>query len=104
LVRALASEDGSQFLLDRCSAAGERESDVATQSHSEGPVVVLHCGFTGDGMIEGHQSRPTGLLVDSCEVPEGKINLHNRGVIGTGRGWATGWSVLWNKKSVICCT
>ncbi len=89
------SVNGSQILLDRCSATGDRVSYVVTQGHSQGPVVVLHCRFNGDGMVEGHQRWSTGLLVDSCSVPKGTINLRNRGIMGSGHGWANGWSVLW---------
>lgn len=92
---------GSQILLDRCTGKGDKVSYVATQSHSEGPVVVLHCRFSGDGMIEGHQRWSTGLLVDSCEVHGGNIYLRNRGIMGTGHGWTAGWSVLWNDEANV---
>jgi len=49
------SVQGSQILLDRCTGKGNSVFYVATQSHFEGPIVVLHCRFSGDGMIEGHQ-------------------------------------------------
>jgi hypothetical protein len=90
---------GSEILLDRCSAKGDRVTYVATQSHSEGPVVVLHCRFTGSGQIEGHQRWSTGFLVDSSVVPDGRIHLRNRGIMGSGHGWASGWSVLWNNDA-----
>jgi hypothetical protein len=91
--------NGSQILIDRCTATGDRVFYVATQSESEGPVVVLHCRFMGGGAIEGHQRWSTGLLIDSCAVPEGRINLRNRGEMGSGHGWAIGWSVLWNNQA-----
>ncbi len=91
--------NGSQILLDRCSGEGNKVWYVATQSRSEGPVVVLHCRFRGDGTIEGHQRWSTGLLVDGCSVPKGEINLRNRGEMGSGHGWAVGWSVLWNNRA-----
>ena len=93
------SVNGSQILLDRCSGRGDKVFYVATQSRSEGPVVVLHCRFSGDGAIEPHQRWSTGLLVDECEVPYGSINLMNRGEMGTGHGWTIGWSVLWNNST-----
>ena len=95
------SVQGTQILLDRCTGKGNKVFYVATQSHSEGPIVVLHCRFSGDGMIEGHQRWSTGLLVDSCEVPEGNINLRNRGIMGSGHGWTNGWSVLWNDEAKV---
>ena len=91
--------NGSQILLDRCTGQGNKVWYVATQSRSEGPVVVLHCRFIGDGMIEGHQRWSTGLLVDACAVAKGEINLRNRGEMGSGHGWAIGWSVLWNNQA-----
>lgn len=93
------SVNGSQILLDRCSGKGDRVFYVATQSRSEGPVVILHCRFSGDGAIEPHQRWSTGLLVDECEVPDGSINLMNRGEMGSGHGWTIGWSVLWNNSA-----
>lgn len=91
--------NGSQILLDRCTGEGNKVWYVATQSRSEGPVVVLHCRFAGDGKIEGHQRWSTGLLIDGCAVPDGEINLRNRGEMGSGHGWAIGWSVLWNNRA-----
>ncbi len=91
--------NGSQILLDRCTGRGNKVWYVATQSRSEGPVVVLHCRFVGDGMMEGHQRWSTGLLIDGCAVPNGEINLRNRGEMGSGHGWAIGWSVLWNNHA-----
>jgi hypothetical protein len=93
------SVNGSQILLDRCTGRGDNVWYVATQSRSEGPVVVLHCRFAGGGMIDGHQRWSTGLLVDGCEVPDGAIDLRNQGAMGTGHGWTLGWSVLWNNKA-----
>ena len=39
------------------------------------------------------------MLVDGCAVPSGSINLRNRGIMGTGHGWASGWSVLRNNRA-----
>jgi len=88
---------GSQILLDRCGGSGDKVFYVATQSRSQGPVVVLHCRFSGDGAIEPHQRWSTGLLIDSTTAPA--INLMNRGEMGSGHGWAIGWSVLWNNEA-----
>jgi len=93
------SVSGSQILFDRCTAQGDRVTYVGTQSRSEGPIVVLHCRFQGSGQLEGHQRWSTGLLVDGCEVPDGSIDLRNRGEMGSGHGWTLGWSVLWNNKA-----
>jgi hypothetical protein len=92
------SVQGAQILLVRCSASGDKVWYVATQSHSEGPVVVLHCQFRGDGAVEPHQRWSTGLLVDSSTVESG-LHLMNRGEMGSGHGWTIGWSVLWNNEA-----
>jgi len=93
------SIEGSQVLLDRCSGAGDNTFYVATQAKQQGPVVVLHCRFTGNGHIQPHQRWFTGLLVDNCEVPDGSIDLMDRGQMGSGHGWAVGWSVAWNNRA-----
>jgi hypothetical protein len=93
------SINGSQILIDRCTGRGDSVFYVATQARQEGPVVVLRCKFEGDGHIQPHQRWSTGLLVDNCDVPGGGIDLMNRGDMGTGHGWAIGWSVSWNNRA-----
>ena len=93
------SSNGSQILFDRCTGSGDKTFYFATQARQQGPVVVLHCRFTGDGHIQPHQRWSTGLLVDGCEVPGGGIDLMNRGEMGSGHGWAIGWSVAWNNTA-----
>jgi len=93
------SANGTQILFDRITGHGDDVFFFATQARQQGPVVVLHCRFTGDGRIEPHQRWSTGLLVDSCDVPNGGINLKNRGTMGSGHGWTIGWSVLWNNTT-----
>jgi len=58
--------------------------------------VALNCVFHGNGQVQPHQRWSTGLLVDSCQVPEGGIDLMNRGEMGSGHGWTMGWGVAWN--------
>jgi hypothetical protein len=72
---------------------------IATGAREQGPNVVLHCVFHGDGHVQPHQRWSTGLLVDSCEVPEGGIDLMNRGAMGSGHGWTMGWGVVWNSEA-----
>jgi hypothetical protein len=91
--------NGSQILFDRCSGRGDGLFYFATQARQQGPVVVLHCRFEGNGHIQPHQRWSTGLLVDSCDVPGGGIDLLNRGTMGSGHGWAIGWSLLWNNAA-----
>ena len=91
--------NGSQILFDRCTGSGDSTFYFVTQAGQQGPVVLLHCRFLGNGRIEPHQRWSTGLLVDNCEVPGGGIDLMNRGEMGSGHGWAIGWSVVWNSSA-----
>ena len=95
---------GSQVLIDRCSSAGNGSFYVSTLDASAMLNVVLNCDFIGTGGIQPHMHWSTGLLVDSCRLPEGRIELINRGTAGSGHGWAIGWGVAWNctAKSLNC--
>ena len=86
--------NGSQILYDRCTGSGNSTFYFVTQAGKQGPVVLLHCRFLGNGAIEPHQRWSTGLLIDNCKVPRGGINLRNRGEMGSGHGWAIAWAVV----------
>jgi hypothetical protein len=90
---------GTQILIDRCSATGDKLSWVETEAQSEGPVVVLHSHFSGKGKVEPHQRWSTGFLVDSSDLGSGSLFMRNRGEMGTGHGWTIGWSVSWNNTA-----
>ncbi len=90
---------GSQILFDHCTGSGDSTFYFATQDRGQGPVVLLHCRFTGNGHMQPHQRWFTGLLVDNCEVPGGGIDMMNRGEMGSGHGWAIGWAVAWNNSA-----
>src|ERR1017187_1048635 len=87
---------GTQTLINRCSATGNNVFYFSTGARMMGPVVVLNCVFHGNGHIQPHMRWATGLLVDNCQVPESGIDLMDRGIMGSGHGWTTGWSVAWN--------
>jgi hypothetical protein len=87
---------GTQILFDRCTDIGDNLFYFATGSRASGPTVLLHCAFHGGGWLQPHQRWSTGLLIDSCSVPEGGIDLMDRGIMGSGHGWTIGWSVAWN--------
>jgi hypothetical protein len=94
---------GTQILLDRCSATGQGTWPVVTQAEVTGPIVVLN--FTADhGGVSPHQRWATGLLVDHSrftETTERKqgIAFSNRNTAGSGHGWDVGWAVAWNVES-----
>jgi len=90
------SADGTQILINRCTGTGDNIFYVVTGDREQGPNVVLNSVFHGDGHIQPHQRWATGLLVDSSEVPDGGIDLLNRGSMGSGHGWTMGWGVVWN--------
>jgi hypothetical protein len=87
---------GTQILLDRCGGSGNHLFYFATMGRTQGPNVLLNCVFHGNGSIQPHQRWSTGLLVDSCRIPDSGIELMNRGEMGSGHGWTMGWGVLWN--------
>ena len=90
---------GQQILFNYCKITGDNLFFFGTGAKVTGPVVVLHCVFKGNGWIQPHQRWATGLLIDGCEVPDGGIDFMNRGVMGSGHGWAIGWAVAWNCKA-----
>ncbi|MGH9605459.1 MAG: hypothetical protein ACRD3N_07145 [Terracidiphilus sp.] len=93
--------NGSQILFDRCTGSGDSTFYIVTQAGRQGPVVALNCKFQGNGHIEPHQRWSTGLLIDNCDVPGGGIDMMNRGEMGSGHGWAIGWSVVWNSTAKV---
>jgi hypothetical protein len=90
------SANGTQILFDRCTATGDNVFYIAVGPGEQGPNVVLNCVFHGNGYVQPHQRWSTGLLIDSCQAPEGGIDLMNRGAMGSGHGWTMGWGVVWN--------
>jgi hypothetical protein len=93
------SANGTQILFDRCSATGDNVFYIAVGPGMQGPNVVLNCIFHGNGHVQPHQRWSTGILIDSCQVPEGGIDLMNRGAMGSGHGWTMGWGVVWNSTA-----
>ncbi|NBV23208.1 MAG: hypothetical protein EBS05_14975 [Proteobacteria bacterium] len=87
---------GSQILVDRCTSHGLGGFYVATLNSAAMLNVVLNCTFEGTGSIQPHMHWSTGLLIDSCTIPDGRIDLINRHTSGSGHGWAIGWGIAWN--------
>ena len=90
---------GAQLLILRCSSTGDDLFYVITGARNQGPNVVLESTFQGNGHIQPHQRWATGFLVDSSHVPQGGIDLMNRGEMGSGHGWTMGWGVVWNSSA-----
>ncbi|HWJ90802.1 MAG TPA: hypothetical protein VNR87_06805 [Flavisolibacter sp.] len=87
---------GPQILFNQCNISGDNLFFFATGAKVSGPVVLLNCTFNGNGWVQPHQRWATGVLIDNCHVPNGGIDFMNRGEMGSGHGWAIGWSVAWN--------
>ena len=67
------------------------------QSGNAGPNVIYNCM----GATCPHQRWSTGVLTDTCTVPEDPakragIDFINRTTMGSGHGWTIGWSIVWN--------
>jgi hypothetical protein len=89
---------GTQLLMVRCGSVGNDLFYVMTGARNQGPNVVLDSKFIGNGHVQPHQRWATGLLVDNIQVPQGGIDMMNRGEMGTGHGWTMGWGVVWNSS------
>jgi len=90
---------GTQILILRCGSSGNDLFYVMTGARNQGPNVVLDSEFHGNGHVEPHQRWATGFLVDNTRVPQGGIELMNRGEMGSGHGWTIGWGVVWNSSA-----
>ena len=90
---------GAQLLVQHCASTGDDLFYVITGARNQGPNVVLDSTFRGNGHIQPHQRWATGFLVDNSHVPEGGIDLMNRGEMGSGHGWTMGWGVVWNSSA-----
>ena len=88
--------DGSQVLMDSCYVRGNNLWSVGIGARIPGPIVMLYCTFEGNCRMQGHQRWSTAFLLDNCKSPDGGIDFLNRGEMGSGHGWTTGWSVAWN--------
>ena len=90
---------GTQILVVRCGSVGNDLFYVITGPRNQGPNVVLNSRFIGDGHVQSHQRWSTGLLVDNTQVPQGGIDMMNRGEMGSGHGWTMAWGVVWNSSA-----
>jgi hypothetical protein len=98
------SANGTQVLLNKVSSTGNTGVwGFVTQALVTGPVVLLDCEADQRG-FSPHQRWATGLLADRCRFPGGSastpgIAYSDRGNLGSGHGWDSGWAVAWNVTS-----
>jgi hypothetical protein len=88
---------GTRTLVLRCRSEATVPRAIAfavgTQSGNCGPNAVVDY-VAQSGWLAPHQRWATGILFDVCDVD--KVELANRGVAGSGQGWAIGNAVAWN--------
>jgi hypothetical protein len=92
---------GTQILFDKCQSNGSGSWSWSTGSIGTGPVVVLNFKSTQNTGISPHMRWTTGILADCDTLPDAPsnaqgISFRNRGIMGSGHGWTTAWSVAWN--------
>lgn len=92
---------GSQVLFNNCKEYGTTSWPFTTGANGCGPIVVLNFYSESTSGISPHQRWTTGVLADNCSLPNAPqgapgIAFWNRGLLGGGQGWCTGWSVAWN--------
>lgn len=99
------SLSGTQVLANNCAVNGVGNTwPAVTSSRVTGPVVLLNF-FADDRGFDPHQRWATGLLCDGCSFPNSHtsdkagIAYSNRGILGSGHGWDSGWAVAWNVNS-----
>lgn len=95
---------GTQILFNKCKSMGTGSWSFVTGSTGTGPIVVLNYSTTQNSGISPHARWTTGILTDGGEMenaPSGApgISYRNRGIMGSGHGWTTAWSVAWNVKT-----
>ncbi len=90
-------------LVQRCSARNGRH-DFVMGSSVAGPNVFTECRAEKAHADAGpHHRWSVGTLYDRLMLPDGQLNLRDRGNMGSGHGWAGANQVCWNclAKSMI---
>jgi hypothetical protein len=91
---------GQGILVQRCLVSGNGVFPYVTQAETTGPNVVLDLKAIGSpNDLMPHQRWATGLLIDRANEPTGAIDLIDRGIDGSGHGWAIGFGVAWNSAA-----
>jgi len=96
---SFAINRGQLCLIQRCHAR-EGRHDFVMSSTVPGPNVFLDCTAEKTHDDAGpHHRWSTGVLYDNLILPDGKINIRNRGNAGSGHGWAGANQVVWNSTA-----
>ena len=96
------STNRAQLILFRdCFASFARHAFVTNGTSSDSGIVALNSSVTQTfTFAEAHRRWSTGMLFDNLvstsHVSQDIFGFYNRGNFGTGHGWATGHSVIWN--------
>jgi hypothetical protein len=92
---------GTQILFNQCVSDGQGSFPFSTMAEGTGPIVYLNCTSTQHAGVSPHMRWTTGILSDGLSIPNAPsgtqgISYRDRGVLGSGHGWTTGFSVAWN--------
>ena len=89
-------DDCQLCLVQRCHARNGRH-DFVMGSLTPGPNVFLDCRAEKTHADAGpHHRWSTGTLYDNLVLPDGQLNIRDRGSMGSGHGWAGANQVAWN--------
>ena len=93
--------DGGQYVLFKNCYSQDSRHDYVLQARNCGPNVFLDSvSENGNAACEPHHRWSTGALYDNIyvlgTVRLSYIQLINRGNYGSGHGWASANSVMWN--------
>jgi len=92
---------GTEIFTNESSTDGQGEWSFTTQGDESQLTALLNFSSTQPSGIAPHQRWSTGLLADSCSLPNAPsgtqgIAYSDRGNHGSGQGWDMGWGVAWN--------
>ncbi|KAJ7523170.1 hypothetical protein O6H91_18G040100 [Diphasiastrum complanatum] len=90
-----------QVLVKECFVLGDNEYSLIPDDGISGPNVFFNCTLLGNNHVQPHAHFATGLLYDNINVPDGSIDLLNRGAAGTGQGFAIGYGIVYHSNSSV---
>jgi hypothetical protein len=89
--------DGQRSLVQNCATRSGRH-DYVNGSRTAGPNVFYNSTSVQQlSDIGPHHRWATGILFDQI-IGDGRVDIQNRTVSGTGHGWAGGQIMFWNCK------